>query len=385
MPYRDLVFVPQVGFMPARAPGTEGNVVVERDRLTFLGAVTPDRDGVRLAFTVTGVPGEQPTDGGPVLYRGVPGAARVIDDRGEEIAKRSRWTTGAALRNAGDGTSTLHWTLVLEAPRVDTPYLDLSFDGPAGDWAVRLPLVTIAATGTPARLLDETDSRHGITLAARAIARTKALTAVELEAYLDPPAPPTGPARRSLTGLGPCLHAGRLPGDQIVLREERGERHLERGRPCMEQTGGKQREAVLFPPISEGVAAGTIELERVWISEGEGDPVTMPIPGELDVAVHGCEARVATRREPGVYTEGHVRVEVTPRDAEADRQLVFFQSPDAGSGGHQKLGMRVEQSLGKTPVVYVPEPTGTATEVRLSRPVIQMRGPWKVRVPLDAG
>lgn len=385
MPYQDLVFVPQVGFMPARAVGTGGNVVRERDGLTFRGAITPDRDGVALAFTVTGVPGEEPTDGGPVLYRGVPGGARVVDDRGEEIAKRGRWTSGASLRNAGDGTSTLYWTVKLEAPRHDARHIDLSFNGPAGEWAVRLPLVTIEAAGAPARLLDATDSRHGVTLAARAIARTGQLTAIELEAYLDPPAPASGPARRSLTGLGPCLHAGRLPGDQIVLREEHGERHLERGRPCMEQTGGKQREAVLFPAISDGVIAGTIELERVWVSEGEGDPVIVPIPGEADVEVLGCEARVSARREPGVYTEGHVRVEVSARDAEADRQLVFFQSPDAGSGGHQKLGMRVEHSVGKTPVVYVPEPTGGAEEVTLRWPVIQMRGPWKVRIPLDAG
>ena len=385
MPYEQLVFVPQVGFRPARARGTDGNVVMERDGLTFTGAVMPDRDGVRLAFTVSGVPGEEPTNGGPVLYRGAAGTARAADDQGREIARRPRWTYGGSLRNAGDGTSTLHWTLMLEAPRHDTQHLDLSFDGPAGEWTVRLPLVTIETHGTPGRLLDVTDSRHGITLAARAIARTTVLTAVELEAYLDPPAPATGPARRSLTGLGPCIGPGRLPGDQIVLREEAGERHLERGMPCMDQTGGKQRQTVMFPPITDGVVAGTIEIERMWVSEGEGDAVAVPIPGEVGVTVLGCEGRVAVRREPGVYTEGHVRVEVTPHDAEADRQLVFFQSPDAGSGGHQKLGMRAEHALGKTPVVYVPEPTGSAEEVTLRWPVIQTRGPWKVRIPLDAG
>ena len=61
MPYQDLVFVPEVGFMPARALGTRENVVVEHDRQTFTGAVVPDRDGVRVRSAVRGRCGSRST------------------------------------------------------------------------------------------------------------------------------------------------------------------------------------------------------------------------------------------------------------------------------------------------------------------------------------
>ena len=42
----------------------------------------------------------------------------------------------------------------------------------------------------------------------------------------------------------------------------------------------------------------------------------------------------------------------------------------------------MHHELGKRPIVEVPEPTGTATDVELRGPVVQLRGPWRVWIPL---
>lgn len=379
---RDLVFIPQRGFLPAQALGTRTNVVVDRDGHTFIGSVFPDRDGIRVQFTVSGVHGETPI-GLNLCPLPLRATARVVDDCGCEVGPRPRWMTGGFLKDAGDGTSTLNWTLILESPAPDAGHLRLSFDGPAGDWVVELPLGPIPAAGVPGRAISASETKHGITLAARAVARSDDLTAIELEAYLDPPSEETGPSRRYVLGIGPCMYSGRLCGDQVVLRDDAGGRHLEIGRPCDEPVGGKRREAVTFPALHGDVRSGTVEVDVVWVQEGHDGTVTVPVPGEADVTFAGCDGHVVTSRKPGAYTQGSVSVEVTPKDPDADRQLVFCGDVDAGSGGQAALGMNVQQCVGKTPVVTVPEPTGTATEVKLSGPVVQYRGPWRLEIPLE--
>src|SRR5688572_2696638 len=271
MPYQELVFVPQVGFMPARALGTRENVVVERGSQSFIGSVFPDRDGIRVMFTVNGIDEDVPVPTENVCPLPIKATARVVDDRGRVVPSRARWITGPMLRSAGTGQATLQWTLVLEAPEPDARELTLTFDGPAGEWKVALPLAPIEASGTPARRFDATDTRHGITVAARALARSSDRTVVELEAYLDPPSTETGPARRYVLGLGASMHAGRVSQDEIVLRDDLGGREPETGHPCAEPTGGKQREAVSFGAIPDGARSATVEVGVIWVQEGYGE------------------------------------------------------------------------------------------------------------------
>jgi hypothetical protein len=383
MPYQELVFVPEVGFMPARALGTSENTIVLRGDMIFTGAVVPDRDGIRVIFTVNGIAAEVPVSAENACPLPIKATARVTDDRGREVPSRARWITGPMLRDAGPGEATLQWTLVLEAPEPEARELALSFDGPAGDWNVRLPLDVIVASGTPARTFESLDTREGITLAARALAKTPDRTVVELEAYLDPPSNETGPARRYVTGLGPCMHSGRLCGDQIVLRDDLGGRELEKGRPCPEPTGGKQREAVGFAAVPEGARSGTVEIEAMWVQEGHVEKITLPIPADADITAAGCQAHAVVTRQPGLYTNGSVKVEIFPKDNGAQRRLVFLQGVDVAGGS--RLGMQVSHCVGKSPEVSVPDPTGRTPEVTLTGPVVEIRGPWKVQIPLGEG
>lgn len=416
------IYVPDVGFRPiqttlARVPITRaaGGLTVTVERavsapasvdviLTITGEADPDgrrmpsfaTDPVTIVEpdghaidqiprrTATGRMGGPPGTALETVRREVAlQTARVIDDRGREIPTRARWSTGPVLRTAGPGQATLQWTLVLEAPQPQARELTLTFDGPAGDWTVGLPLAPIKASGTPARTFDATDTRQGITVAARALARFSEWTVVELEAYLDPPSTETGPARRYVLGLGASMHGSRVSGDQIVLRDDLGGREPQTGRPCPEPMGGKQREAVSFAPVPDGRRSATVEIGAIWVQEGYGEKITLRVPSEAEIIAAGCQATAVVTRAQDAYEKPAVKVEIVPKAGDADRRLVFMQGVELASG--PQVGMQIMHCVGKLPVVTVPDPTAQAPEVTLSGPVVETRGPWKVRIPLDAG
>lgn len=368
--------------MPARALGTPANVVIERDGKTFTGAVVPDRDGVRVIFTVSGIVTDlQP---GPYASTPVRSNATVIDDQGRAVAGRPRWTTGGYLRF--EPTPTFHHTLVLESPEPDARHLVLAFDGPAGEWEVRLPLEPIEHEGVPGRTIEAVDLRRGVTVAARVVARSAHTTVVEVEAYLDPPSTAEGWARSYVMGIGPTTAPGRLSDGQIVLRDDAGNVHLERGLPVPEQTGGKQREAVVFPALPDAVEKGTIEVEVVWVHEGTDEIVTVPVPGDADIALAGCTGRVTvTRVAPREGQFPHladgpatsaVHIVTRPLDPDSDRQLVYVPPAD------QRIGMCVTRCAGQPPTVDIPETTERLDAVTFRGGTIQIRGPWRLEIPL---
>lgn len=385
MPANELVFIPERGFMPAHALGTSSNLILERDGKVFTGGVLPDRDGVRVIFTVSGIDADvrrDPATCAPPLRA----QARVVDDRERDVPSRPRWITGGYLRDAGGGKATLNWTLILESPQPDARHLDLSFDGPAGDWAVELPVALIDHVGIPARAINVIDHREGITLAARAVARSADLTAIELEAYLDPPSMAEGWARRYVMGIGASMHSGRLCGDQVVMRDDGGHIHLEKGRACPEPTGGKQREAVFFPALGNECRSGVVEVELVWVHEGQDQTLSVPVPGDADLVVAGCEGHVTVTRVagrdrehpgmPGPPAATSVHVEVAPKDPAADRQLVFAGPTE------RTVGMTISHCFGKLPTVEIPERNGELAAVTFRGGTVQVRGPWRLEIPL---
>jgi hypothetical protein len=355
--------------------------------MTFTGAVVPDRDGVRLIFTVRGIKTELPA--GPYGFTAVGARATVTDDRGRVVPSRPRWQTGGVLRF--EDTPTLHWTLILEPPEPDARSLDLSFDGPAGEWKVQLPLDgEIEHTGAPTRSLAVTDHRFGITLACRAVARSDALTAIELEAYLDPPSTGDGWARSYILGIGASMGGGgRLCGDQVVLRDDAGSVFFERGHAIVEPTGGRQREAILFPAVPSTVRSATIEVDLVWVHVGTEASLTIPVPGETAVTLAGCTSRVAATRiapREGAFahlTDGPARsaihVETTPLDADADRQLVYVPPTE-----NTRVGRTVSHCVGRFPTVEIPETREELSAITVQGGAVQIRGRWRLRIPLAA-
>ena len=370
----ELVFIPRVGFRHADALGTRANVVVERDGRMLAAAIAPDREGCRLELTVSGIDMDPGPDGAPLED-----PVRVHDNHGRTVAPRPRWFMGGSIRRAEAGTATLRLSLVLEALASDVRHVEVAFGGPAGEWLVELPVEPITPTGTRGRSIDVRTTKHGAIVSACAVARSTEQTAIELEARLDEPDSEAALRRRFVRGMG-CSLAGRLCGDQLVLRDDTGVAHIERGHPSLDPEAGRHREVVQFPALPMEVRSGVIDVPYLWVQEPGDEIVTVPLPGEADITLAGCKAHVIATRVPGPNIEGSVRVEVTPLDPDEDRQLAYVHGVNIADGS--RLGMRISHAAGHRPVVEVPEPTGTARGVTLQFPVVQLRGPWRLEVPL---
>ena len=198
-----------------------------------------------------------------------------------------------------------------------------------------MPVRPANLDGVPGLPIDAQDTRHGVTLWARAIAQSSDMTAVELEAYLDPPDAADAAERRSLRGIGCSLGGGRLCGDRLFLRDEDDNAYYEHGFGAMDQGGKGHREVVTFPRLPDRVRTVVLESEFMWIHHWSEERVRVPLPSESDVTMAGYTGRVKVTRLPGVYTEGAVRVEFhrRPGGRRAARLIASVNTEVARPGG----------------------------------------------------
>ncbi len=379
----DLVFVPRIGFRSVHARGTRANVVAENDGRTLTAAITPDRDGIRLQFTVTGIPMELR----PGLNR-LEDPVRIRDDRGRDISTpRPRWQVGGSFGRAADGTATLSYTTLLEPLAPDVRSVELELSGAAGDWKVRIPVEPEGFAGARARAIDAADMKHGVAVAARLVARSESDTVIELEAYLHPPEPVEDPrpARRWVKGIGCSMGGAPMSGypmrEPLLLRDAAGGEHREHRQSFIDPVARKHREVVTFPALATDVRSATLEIPDVWMQQITDESITLPVPGEADVHVAGCDAHIAASRV-GEYAD-RIRIDVAPRDEAAERQLLYLENVVVPGGDPRgTIGMSITHCTGARPYVQVRDPTASVTEVTLRSPVVRLRGPWTLAIPL---
>jgi hypothetical protein len=383
----DLVYVPRTGFRFAHALGTGEKHIVERDGKTFTTEIVPIRDGCRFGVEIAGIDVPPPTNSEYFergLFTAYPefGTVGIRDDKGRDIgAPMPGWRGGgAAIRRTTDGEVTLHYNTVIAPLAPDVRHVAIATSGAVGEWQVQVPVRPANMEGVLGLPIDARDTRHGITISARTIARSSDMTAVELEASFDPPDAEEVADQRSLRGIGCSLGSGRLCGDRLFLRDEDDNLYFEKGFGARDSSGRRQREVATFPALPDRVRTVVLESEFMWIHHWSEERVRVPLPGETDVTMAGYTGRVTVTRLPGVYTEGAVRVEFSPRDPEADEQLAYIAGVNSEVAA--RTGMRMHHEIGKRPVVEVPEPTGTATDVELRGPVVQLRGPWRLSIAL---
>jgi hypothetical protein len=378
-PADDLVFVPKAGFRSKHALGTRANVVVEKDGRTLTAAITPDRDGIRLQFKITGIPAELVGSG-----THLEDPVRIHDDHGRDISRpRPRWQVGGNFRRTSDGTVTLGYTTLLEPLARDVRAVQLELSDAAGEWKVNIPVEPEGFVGVPARVINVADTKHGITLAARFVARSESETAIEVDAYFDPPEPAEDPrpARRSVRGIG--YNGGPMSGypmrEWLTLRDDVGREHRELKESFIEAAARGHREVITFPAVDS--EEGELTIPDVWTGELSDHTITISVPGEADVSIVGCDAHIAASRV-GERAET-IRVDIAPLDGEADRQLLYLESLIVPGGDPRgTIGMSIVQCVGQQPYLELPDPTAVVREITLRGPVVRIRGPWTLRIPL---
>jgi hypothetical protein len=369
------VLVPGIGFRRRDALATAANLVVERDGRTLVAAVTPDRDGLRLDLTINGLPSELVTKGAGVIVT-------VTDDAGRRLATRPRWQVGAQFARTADGGTRLHYVDLLGPPVAGTRGLRLAINGAAGEWRVEIPLVPADIAGADAHEIEASDSRQGVTIVARSVAQSPEQTAIELEAFFDPPAfEGDGPAQRWITGLADHAQFGRLGDESLVLRSD-DVRYREKGQPLVEPTARTYRETAFFEAVPPDRAIATLEIPHVLMQERTEESLTLGVPSETDVSIAGCSARISVTRVEDDARGRRVRIQVRPLDVDAARQVVYLQSVDTGQGPMGTIGTSVIRCAGQRPLVEVPDPSGQLATVTLRGPVIELRGPWRIEIPL---
>jgi len=135
----------------------------------------------------------------------------------------------------------------------------------------------------------------------------------------------------------------------------------------------------MFPALD--ATSAVLEIQDVWIGENTDQTVTVPVPGESDLRVVGCEARIVVSRA-GERADT-IRIDVTPLDADADRQLLYLDGLIVPGGDPRgTIGMSIVQCTGQPPYVQLPDPTAKVHEVTLHGPVVRVRGPWTLEIPL---
>lgn len=367
---RELVLVPNDGFRRAWTITSPANVVAEQDGRTLTAGVYPERDFHYLVFTVIGV------EPAPVVETGT---VQVRDDHGREVelTPPRQWVSGApALLRGDDGRSLLHWLFEIGPVRSDVRSLELSLSGPGGDWIVQIPVLMTETAGIAARRCNVVDIHQRVAIQVTAVAHSPEATVVELETFCTDW---RGKEVRGSKWLSdPMRQVGRLPIDESTLRDDRG--HIYREQGGKPYGGEWHRRSAWFGGLPADVTSSVLEIPFVELSEPDWDSLTLPVPSESEVEYEWCKARISIstvdERDAAL-----VRIQISPLDSEADRQLLYFG--DGVLGRRPSTSNRVTRSSGKPPVLEIWDPSRSASTVTVSHPVLRLGGPWKLEIPRD--
>jgi hypothetical protein len=166
-----------------------------------------------------------------------------------------------------------------------------------------------------------------------------------------------------------------------VLRDDAGDPHHEQGQSFVDPVARRYREVVVFPALPANVRSGTLEVSNLWSQEFGDAPTTVSVPGEADIHVADCDAHLVVSRV-GDHAET-IRVTVAAPERESERQLLYFENLVIPGGDPRgTIGMSMVHCIGQRPYLDLPDPTFKVSEVTLGSPVVQLRGPWTLEIPL---
>lgn len=380
----EFVLVPRVGFRLASGGLRSGNVAIRSGEQTLTAELTSDRDGADLSIKIDGVQQELPFR----QSRRVEAQVTVVDDRGRRIAERPpRYVLDSHLCRLMEGPTFFQRMVTLDRLDPQVRSVEVTMTGGAGEWHVVVPMEPTSATGAHGLPTAARAVLHDIAITVPLIARTNALTAVEVESYdlRRPESTDVDKAERWIEGIGSQDGHRGLGQDLLMLRDNTGAHHLERPPAIHEQAPrARRREVALFGPVSDEAVSAALEIPFVAVRE-RSEELRVPVPGDTEITLNGCRARVVTSRverssdsrpgQPSPITGLNgpcVRMVVTPV-GDGERQLVMVGIMESND-----RGMTVHRMRAEAPVIEVPDPTGDATFLTLKNPVIRIEGPWRL-------
>ena len=315
-------------------------------------------------------------------------AACVVPGSGPSIFDPDRVTLRDGEREHGDAFVRSSGALVggvrrqLQARPVpgDTRTIELHVvTAMFGEWSVPLELVPFGADGE-GRLhtVDASATHEGITVHVRGISVTPEATAIRFEAR-------GGPGTQ-IMGVG-GLHGMRAGANELLLRDEHGREYAEMAKRDAREPMDRSDLAV-FPPLAPDARELELVVPFVTVEEAKAPvvvnlPVTEPLPitfGRYAIRIlrTGAAPDSPRRRNFGPA----LSVELDLGGWQGDRRVLF---PSGVLVDGNNIGMGYGNGINASS----PEPVDTV-EVRmpdperpklltLIAPVVQVRGPWRVR------
>ncbi len=365
-------------------------VALARDGVTLtVTRLVADEGGTRVRVEIVGLPMPPAAD----LVGGV--RLTLTDDAGRTLA-RARGSFGQGIIPLAAPPVALPTTFDYEVEATfaaldpNTRAVDIAVAGaaPLGTWAVRVPLVPVGeAALAPAREGAAGVTLHGITVRAARVAADPLGLGVQLTARADP-------AVGVVRGVRPDGARGGL-----VLRDDQGRQYPERqpgldGHPA--DASGTLTDGALFPPPAADARAATLTVPFVIVQEA-GGAATLAVP----VAGHRAGDRLPVVGDVAIGPY-HLRVtDVTlAQDNKGNWRLWFtLDLGDWSPDGRKLVGPGFASVDGGAPVgcgatmqgdvsqeirrcVELPDGADHDVAVTFRQPVVAVRGPWDLDVPL---
>lgn len=372
----DLVSVPAVGFRPSTGAKLVTPVTAERAEwsVTIDRFVTgPEKSELVYALTGPGpdIIGNDPPPRpawthDPVILRTADG--RVIESTPEGDRGGHAHSVSPGLRQ-----QTIRRTVTFGPIAPETAGVEVVIGGAPGEWPIPLELTPMQERALAAQRLDSSDAHHGVVISARAIAVGDSMTAIDVHTALDPT-----PSPRFMRSLGP---KERRPGDEpaFVLTDDVGDEVGEYALFWDSVTNGRElHQVIVFPALSANAKRAVLTIPDIRLSEVTGAPVTLPVPSESDIELGPY--RVHARVTHGTGFRGTVvRVELDDGGWHDGRRLIYAESVRV-DGILRGVGWRRHPEPGDP--VDSEDPSGSAREVTLECPVVQLHGPWRLELAL---
>jgi hypothetical protein len=370
-----VVYLPEIGFRPAGVRLVSPVRASDGPRTLTLTDLIVTPQGTDLAYYLTGLNGEEGDEArreiiavrsddeqqvvtqGPCLLKGAD--HRVVSRRISSTRAIPPWTgpVGVSIGIGGVGEFLLDAQL--------TPF------GPD--------------TATPRRDVNASVTHEGITVTVGGVGAAREETAIEIEAAV--------PHGECCAGIGG--YAGhRLGPTALTLRDESGRVYMER----WQEPDGRydHKTLALFQPVHPDARALELSIPYTYVEEEERtDAVDLPvtIPVDLRLGRYGIRM-LGTALVPGNprarnprFREAALGMDVDLGGWYGDRRLLW-PGPALLDGDFCNLGFRTEPGMD----MRQPEPAKrivifgsralTGKTLAFNRPLVQVRGPWRIRIPL---
>jgi hypothetical protein len=264
------------------------------------------------------------------------------------------------------------------APGMERVTLELR--GGLGDWDVPLELTPISQTDViPAIPVDAEQERRGVRIRVRALALTESGTYMEVE--MTATSPP-GSVRQ--------IGSFRMEEHRFAFVDEHGGRFEEliaRDLPRANALEGG-RTVASFAPLPSAAKEITLVVPALTVQESEGSlQIALPVhaPTDLSFGPYPMTVRWADivedlRPAPGDPPARGVEVQFRRGGWRDDRQARWPGRVLVDGTRTWNFGMNNADP--ESPVVNINLAGASAETVTFLEPIVKVRGPWEIRVPL---